>query len=95
MENQNQVVVVQPKKRTFSQLSLKEKAVYAVPVAMTYALTATPAHAEGGMFDSVYATFKTEMESAKANMIGMWGVAALVLIGFAIWRYTKRGANSA
>ncbi|MBW4010227.1 hypothetical protein HG532_09370 [Moraxella osloensis] len=94
MENQNQVVAVQPKKRTYSQLSLKEKAIYAVPVAMTYALTATPAHAEG-MFDSVYTTFQTEMESAKTNMIGMWGVAALVLIGFAIWRYTKRGANSA
>lgn len=67
----------------------------AVGAGTVYALALTaPAHAEG-MFAPIYASFKTEMEAAKADMIAMWGVAGLVLIGFAIWRYTKRGANSA
>lgn len=59
-------------------------------------MIATSAHAEGqGMFGSLYDTFTQEIGFMKDNMLAMFGAAILVLIGLAVWRYTKRSVNSA
>lgn len=75
-------VVVRPR------MTLRQK-VAAGTTALVFTL---PAHA--GVTTDLVTTFKTEVDALKADNLVMWGIAGAVLIGFAIWRYAKRGINT-
>ncbi len=96
MDTQNAVVVTQPKKSkvTFSQRA-KHGIDYVKGGIFAVSAWAVAVSANAGMFDEQYTKFTEEMGSAQTSIIGMFGVAFGLLIMLAIWRYTKRGANSA
>ena len=81
----NEVVLVRPR------MTLRQKVGYLAASATALVLTA-PAHA--GVTTDLVTTFKTEVDTMKADNLVMWGIAGGVLIGFAIWRYAKRGINT-
>lgn len=81
----NEVVLVRPR------MTLRQKVGYLAASATALVLTA-PAHA--GVTTDLITTFKTEVDAMKADNLVMWGIAGGVLIGFAIWRYAKRGINT-
>ncbi len=96
MNTQNNVVLAQQKK---SKVTLSQRAKHGLDyvkggifVVSAWAVTVS---ANAGMFDEQYTKFNEEMSSALSSITGMFGVAFSVLIMLAIWRYTKRGANSA
>ncbi len=89
MATENQVVLAQPKK---AKVSYSQRAKYALSAIGAWVITTS---ANAGMFDAEYTKFTEEMTAAKASLIGMFGVAFSLLIMFAIWRYTKSGANRA
>lgn len=78
-------VVVRPR------MTLRHKLGSLAAGATAFVLT-VPAHA--GVTTDLVATFKTEVDTMKADNLVMWGIAGGVLIGFAIWRYAKRGINT-
>lgn len=73
------------------RMTLRQKVGSLAAGATTFVLAA-PAHA--GVTTDLVATFKTEVDTLKADNLVMWGIAGAVLIGFAIWRYAKRGINT-
>lgn len=81
----NEVVLVRPR------MTLRQKIGSLAAGATALVLTA-PAHA--GVTTDLVETFKTEVDTLKADNLVMWGIAGAVLIGFAIWRYAKRGINT-
>lgn len=81
----NEVVLVRPR------MTLRQKVGSLAAGATTFVLAA-PAHA--GVTTDLVATFKTEVDAMTADNLVMWGIAGGVLIGFAIWRYAKRGVNT-
>lgn len=81
----NEVVLVRPR------MTLRQKIGSLAAGATALVLTA-PAHA--GVTTDLVATFKTEVDAMTADNLVMWGIAGGVLIGFAIWRYAKRGVNT-
>ena len=78
-------VVVRPR------MTLRQKVGSLAAGATTFVL-AVPAHAS--VTTDLVQTFKTEVDTLKADNLVMWGIAGAVLIGFAIWRYAKRGINT-
>lgn len=81
----NEVVLVRPR------MTLRQK-FGSLAAGATALVLAVPAHA--GVTTDLVSTFKTEVDIMKADNLVMWGIAGGVLIGFAIWRYAKRGINT-
>lgn len=73
------------------RITLRQK-VGSLAAGTTALVFTLPAHA--GVTTDLVATFKTEVDTLKADNLVMWGIAGAVLIAFAIWRYAKRGINT-
>lgn len=86
-----QVVTAVAPYQSKRKLTLKQKAI-GVAGAVGAMVLSVPAQA--GITTEIVKDFQTQMAEAKADNLTMWGIAGGVLIGFAIWRYAKRGINS-